>query len=55
MQKYRYLVKVQFIETEEIKTYRVKTTLAGVERWFSKNFKEGEAVILSVEYDKNQD
>lgn len=54
MQAYRYIVRVEIIATGEIKKYRIKTTLAGVEKWFNKNFKEGEAIIVDVVYDQNQ-
>ena len=54
MQAYRYIVTVKIIATEEIKKYRIKTTLAGVEKWFNKNFKEGEAIIIDVVFDPNQ-
>lgn len=54
MQAYRYIVTVKIIETDELKKYRIKTTLAGVEKWFNKNFKEWEAIIVDVVYDQNQ-
>ena len=54
MQAYRYIVTVKIIATEELKKYRIKTTLAGVEKRFNKNFKDGEAIIIDVVFDPNQ-
>ena len=55
MKAYRYLITVLFTDTQEEKTYRIKTTLTGVEVWFNKHFAPDTAIIKEVVYDKNQD
>lgn len=54
MQKYRYLVNVLEKETLQTNTYRINTTLAGVETRFNKNFDPEKYIITDVVYDKDQ-